>query len=127
MPGDVIRSVRSQEDSSPLQILFISQAAQRNPFQKSFAVALDHNFRHVGGEPPGSDGIHLDIMDGPLAGQVFREGDYPSLAGVIRNGLKFRRSSVQAGYGCNVNNFSATLSNHDLANSLGKQKSPGQV
>src|SRR5216684_9247447 len=127
MAGDKIRSIRGQKDRRALQVVLVAEALQRNLAQERLFVSLDHHLRHVRREPARRDGVHLNIMHAPFARQVLGENDYAAFAGVIPDGLKFRRRAAEPRNGSDVDNFSAPLRDHGFANGLRKQKCPGQI
>src|SRR6266851_4377019 len=125
--GDKIRSIRSKKNGGAFQVLLVAEALQRNLAQERVFVSLDHHLRHVRRKPARRDGVHLNIMLAPFARQVFGENDYAAFAGVIPDGLKFRRRAAEPRNGSDVDNFSAPLRDHGFANGLRKQKCPGQI
>src|SRR5712692_9868136 len=127
VPGDEIRSIRSQKDRGALEVLLVAEALQRNLAQERLFVSLDHHLRHVRREPARRDGVHLNIMLAPFARQVLGENDYAALAGMISDSLKLRRRASETCNRSDVDNFSAPLRNHRFAHGLRKQKCPGQI
>src|SRR5260370_36953848 len=113
--GDVIGSIGSQKDSSSFQVMFIAKTAQRNLGKEKFPVVLQHAAGHVRRKPAGSDGVDVDIVHRPFAGQVFGEADHSALAGVISNGWKCGRGATQSSHRCNIDDLSATLLDHDFS------------
>src|SRR5579864_5886193 len=117
--------------------MFIAKAPQRNVGEEQILMMLQDPIRHVCRKPAGSNCIHLNVVSRPFAGQVFGKADDSTLAGVIANGWKFRRSSTQPGHRLNINDLSRAmvrravlslaLADHDFADRLGTQKSSGQV
>src|ERR1700758_5153800 len=117
--------------------MFIAKTPQRNVGEKKLLMVFQHAVRHVCGKPARRNCIYLNVVTRPFAGQVFGKTDDPTLAGVIANGWKFRRSATQSSHRCNINDFSGaalaralltlTLADHDFADRLGAQKSSGQV
>src|SRR5713101_735219 len=95
MAGDEIRSIGSQKDRCAFQVVLVAEALQRNLAQERLFVSLDHHLRHVRRKPARRDGVHLNIMHAPFARQVLGENDYAALAGVIPDGLKFRRRAAE--------------------------------
>src|SRR4029077_17429581 len=108
-----------------LQIVLIAETSQRNLTQESFLVSFDDHLRHVGGEPSRSDGIHLDVVNSPLARQILGECDHAAFACVVADGLKFWRRAAEPGNRSDINYFSAPLRDHDLADCLRKEERPG--
>ena len=98
--------------------MFTAKTAQRNLGEKKFTVALQHPVRHVCRKPAGSNRIYLDVVHCPLAGKVFGEADDPALAGMISNGWECGRSTTQSSYRGNIDDLSAALLDHDLADGL---------
>src|SRR5215472_12031198 len=105
MPGDKIGGVRRKKHGGSFQVVIVSEAAEGNLLKKGFPVSFDHHLGHVDREPSGSNGIYVDIVNPPLARQIFGEGDDAALAGVIPNGLELRRRTANAGYRGNVDNL----------------------
>src|SRR5271156_5762722 len=137
MAGDIVRGVGSEKHCSSFQVMFIAKTPQRNVREKKLLKMLQDAIRHVGGEPARSNCIYLNVVARPLAGQVFGKTDDSTLAGVIANGRKFRRSPAQSGDRRNVYDLPCgvrgravlvpALTDHDFAYRLGAQKSAGQV
>src|SRR5580704_9376590 len=76
--------------------MFIAKTPQWNVGEKKLLMMLQDAVRHVCGKPARSNGIYLDVVTRPFAGQVFGKADDSTLAGVISNGWKFRRSTAQS-------------------------------
>ena len=104
-----------------------AKAAERNLLQKSLPISFDRHFGHVRRKPSGGDGIHLDVVNPPFAGQIFGEGDDATFAGVIADGLEFRRCTSHPGHRSDVDNLAPALRHHEFSNGLRKEKCPGQI
>src|SRR5215469_5797805 len=126
MPGDEIGSIGGKKDSSALQVVIATKAAERNLLQEGVPISFDHDLRHTRGKPARGDGVNLDVVLPPLAGQVFGKGDDAAFAGVIPNGLKLWRRTSQARYGSDVNNLPAALRHHEFSDGLRKEECAGQ-
>src|ERR1700722_4725949 len=96
--GDIVRGGRSEKHSRSFQVMFIAKTPQRNVGEKKRLMALQDAVRHVCGKPAGSNCIYLNVVTCPFAGQVFGKTDDSTLAGVIANGWKFRRSPTQSSH-----------------------------
>src|SRR6202046_4063733 len=112
--------------------MFIANTPQRNVGEKKLLMVLQDAVRHVCGKPARSNCIYLNVVTCPFAGQVFGKTDDPTLAGVIANGWKFRRSPTQSSHCRNINDFSRAVltpafADHDFADRLSTQKISGQV
>ena len=125
--GDEGGGVGGEEDGGAFQVVVAAEAVQGNSAEEGVLVSLDEDLRHVGWEPAWSDGVHLDIVHAPFAGEILGENDDAAFAGVIADGLKFGRSAAKSGDARNVNNFSAALGDHGFADGLGKKKCAGEV
>src|SRR6266849_1459513 len=122
MASDVIGSARGKEESSAFQVALIAETPEGNFAQECIFIPLDDRLRHVCRKPSGSDGVHLDVVDSPLASEVFRKRDHPAFARVVANRLKFRRRAAKASDRSDVDDLAAALGNHALSNRLGKEK-----
>src|ERR1700730_15888800 len=79
------------------------------------------------GEPSGGDGIHMNVVAGPLSRQIARKCDNPTLAGSVSDRLKLRRRPSPSRNRGNIDNFSVPLPDHDFTHGLRTQERPGQV
>src|SRR5580700_831522 len=79
------------------------------------------------GKPTRCNGVDLDVVHTPFAGQVFGEGNDPTFTRVIPNGLKLRGSASQSGYRSNVDDFSAALGRHTISDSLREEEGARQI
>src|SRR5579864_4229985 len=114
--------------------MFIAKTPQRNMGEEQILMMLQDPIRHVCRKPAGSNCIDLNVVSRPFAGQVFGKADDATLAGVIANGWKFRRSAAQPSHRRNINDFSRAvlaravltpaLANHDFADRLAHRKVP---
>src|SRR5262252_3664762 len=127
VPGDVVRSVGSEKDRRAFQVMFVAKTPRRNMREKQFLVTLDYTIGHVRGKPARRDGVDLNVVQRPLAGQIFGEADDSTFAGVIANRGELGRSAPQPGNGGNVDDFSSTLANHDSPDGLCAEKAARQV
>src|SRR5580693_8202935 len=127
MSGDVVGSVGSKKDGRALQIVVIAESPQWDFLQEIFLVSFYHDLRHVRGKPARSNRVYLNVVNAPLAGQIFGKSYHATLAGVIADSLKFRGSAVNARDGGYVDDFPAALRGHEFSGSLRKQKSARQV
>src|SRR5580704_14076952 len=118
MPGDVVGGVRSKKDGCALQIAVIAESPQRDLLQELFFISFYHDLRHVCGKPARSDGVYLNVVDTPFAGQVPGEGNYAAFAGMVADGLKFRRSTAQARDRGDIDDLSAALGDHEFSSGL---------
>ena len=125
--GHIRRSSRCQEYHITLQVVISSEAARRNFRQQGIFAVLEDPLRHVGGEPSGSDRVHLDVMRRPLAGQIFGECDDATFARVLADRLHFGRCSTQTRHRGDMNGLSGSLGGHLLAHRLTKQEGAGQI
>src|SRR5438445_13317969 len=112
MPGDKIGSIRGKKNGVVLQVMVAAKAAKRNFLQKGVPIPFDHHLGHTRGKPPRGDGVHLDVVNAPLTGQILGKGDDTAFAGVIPNGLKLRRRTSHARYSGLDNNHPAALPAH---------------
>src|ERR1700731_5288693 len=94
--GDIVRGGRSEKHSSSFQVMFIAKTPQRNMREKKLLMVLQDAVRHVCRKPAGSNRIYLNVVSRPFAGQVFGKTDDATLAGVVANAWKFRRSPTQS-------------------------------
>src|SRR5580658_4587924 len=125
--GDIIGRRGGEKNRGAFQVLRTTEAAQGYSGQERFFVAFDDFFGHVRGEPAGRDGIDLDIVHAPFAGEIFGEDDHATFAGAVTDGRKLRRRATQSRYGGDVNNFSAALRDHGAAYRLRKQERSGEI
>src|SRR5215472_5344579 len=98
--------------------MIAAEAAKRNLPQKGFPVSFNCRFGHVRREPARSNSIDLDVVNAPLAGQILGEGYDATLAGVIPDGLKFRRGTPHSRHGSDVNDFPPPLRHHEFSSGL---------
>ena len=96
MTGDIVRGGRSEKHSGSFQVMFIAKTPQGNVGEKELLMVLEDAVRHVCGKPARSNRIYLNVVTCPFAGQVFGKTDDSTLAGMIANGWKFRRSPTQS-------------------------------
>src|SRR6266571_1667321 len=75
MPGDKIGSIRGKKNGGALQVMVAAKAAKRNFLQKGVPIPFDHHLGHTRGKPPRGDGVHLDVVNAPLTGQILGKGD----------------------------------------------------
>src|SRR4029077_1601125 len=95
-----------------------AETSQGNLVQESVLVLFDDHPRHARGEPSRRNSINLDVVNPPLASQVLGEGNDAAFAGVIPDGLEFRRRPANARHRGDVNNLSAALRDHELSDGL---------
>jgi hypothetical protein len=125
--GHIRGSIRSQKYRSTLQVVMTAEAASRNFRQQRIFVVLEDPLRHVGGEPSGSDRVHLDVMRRPLAGQIFGECDDATFARVLADRLHFGRCSTQTRHRGDIDDLSGSLGSHLLARRLTKEEGASQI
>src|SRR5215469_11033737 len=123
----IIRGVRGQEDGRSFQIVFAAESSQGNSLEERFFVFFNDHRGHVRREPARCDGIDLNIVGAPLAGQVPGESDYASFTRVVTDGLKLRRRAAKAGHRGDIDDLAAALPHHEPSGSLRKQKGGGQI
>src|SRR5215469_796965 len=116
----IIRGVRSQEDGCSFQIVFAAESSQGNSLEERFFVFFNDHSGHVRREPARCDGVDLNIVGAPLAGQVPGESDYASLTRVVTDGLKLRRRAAKAGHRGDIDDLAAALPHHEPSGSLRK-------
>ena len=88
---------------------------------------FDDPFGHMGWKPSRGDGVDLDIVRRPLAGEIFSEGDDATFAGVIADGLEFGGGSSQTRDGRDVDDLAGALRDHGFACRLTEEEGAGQV
>src|SRR5215469_10970923 len=127
MPGDKIGSIGGKEHGGALQVVIAAKAAEWNLLQEGVPISFDHYLRHARGKPARGDGVDLDVVNPPFAGQIFGKGDDAAFAGVIPNGLKFWRRTSHARYRSDVNDLPAALRHHQFSDGLRKEECAGQI
>src|SRR5271167_2390915 len=98
--------------------MLIAESPHRDFLQELFLVSFYYDLGHVCRKPAWSNRVYLNVVDAPFAGQVFGEGNDAAFAGVVADGLKFRRSSMDARNRGNIDDFPAALGGHNLSGSL---------
>ena len=89
---DIGGSVRCKEDRRAFQVMVGTETTCRNVAEQVISLVFNDFVRHVRGKPSWRNSVDLDIMPSPLDRKIVGEGDYSTLAGVIRNCLNcFRR------------------------------------
>src|SRR5215472_8874913 len=107
--------------------MIAAEAAKRDLLQKGFPVLFNRHFGHVRREPARSNGIDLDVVNAPLAGQILGESDDATLAGVIADGLKLRRGASHSRHRGDVNDFPPPLRKHEFSSGLREKECAGEV
>src|SRR5690349_21214418 len=107
--------------------MFVAKSSHWDVREKQFAVTFQNPVGHVGGEPSGSDSIHLNVVRSPLASKIFGEGNDSALAGVISDCWQLRGGSAQSSDRSDINDLSPAPPNHNLAHRLTAQEGSSQV
>src|SRR2546423_3354873 len=73
LPGDVARGVRGEQDHEPLQVLRVTEPAQRRARDDLLAEPLERRLRHLRRKESRRDGVHRDAVLAPFGGGRARE------------------------------------------------------